>query len=170
MRRQRRRSHKQASQKSSSNKSIAHRHPPAELFFLPGSNHTALPIATTRPYSVQREFMAAASPSTMTGTSRADPERWNAMKRLISAALALSLLGTTAAIARPWEGGHHGGYHYRHDGYRHHGDGAAAALGIGLGLFALAAIAASHDRDRDYDRRYYDAPPPPPPPPPYRGW
>ncbi len=87
------------------------------------------------------------------------------MKRLISAALALSLLGTTAAIADPYHGGHgyRGGYEH---GYRHHGGDGAAVLGLGLGLFALAAIASSHDHDR-YDEHYYNdgryGPPPPPP-------
>jgi hypothetical protein len=99
------------------------------------------------------------------------------MKRLISAALALSLLGTTAALADPWRGGGNGyrGGHGYHDNYRRgRGDnGAGIALGVGLGLFALAAIAASNqNRDRYYGGYdYYDAPPPPPPPPrAYRGY
>ena len=92
------------------------------------------------------------------------------MKRLIGAALALSLLGTTADSAQPWHGSYRGGYSHGYGGYRH-GNGAGVALGLGLGLFALAAIAASNDHDR-YDERYqggyYNAPPPPPP---YqRGW
>ena len=81
------------------------------------------------------------------------------MKRLISAALALSLLGATAAQAFPA----HGGFDYRDRSWRHHDDGGAIAAGIGL--FALAAILASqqnrdHDdwqyRDRDYGYRDYD--------------
>lgn len=86
------------------------------------------------------------------------------MKRLISAALALSLLGATAASAQPYR---HGGGHYRsHNG----GNNGAAILGLGLGLFALGAIAASSQRDRYEDRYYdrYDYGPPPPPPPRYR--
>jgi hypothetical protein len=79
----------------------------------------------------------------------------NAMKRLISAALALTLLGTTAAVADPW--GRHGrGGHYGH-GYRHGGNnGAGLAIGLGIGLFALAAIAASQHNDRYDDRYAYD--------------
>ncbi|HKU64535.1 MAG TPA: hypothetical protein VJQ06_05710 [Rhizomicrobium sp.] len=79
------------------------------------------------------------------------------MKRLISAALALTLLGTSAAVADPW--GRHGGgwrgHGYHERGYRHGDNGAGLAIGLGIGLFALAAIAASqHDEDR-YDRRGY---------------
>lgn len=98
------------------------------------------------------------------------------LKRLLCATLALSLMGATAASARPWNSGHHADNrsHYSHSyghgdrygwrGERHHGnDGAAAVLGIGLGLFALAAIASSND-DRYYGDRYYGPPPPPPPP------
>ena len=74
------------------------------------------------------------------------------MKRFISAALALTLLGTSAAVADPW--GRRGGHYDR--GYRHGDNGAGLAIGLGIGLFALAAIAASqhHDEDR-YDRRAY---------------
>ena len=74
------------------------------------------------------------------------------MKRIICAALALALLGSTAAQARGWHDG--GGWHGR-GGY-HHG-GGDAALGIGLGFLALGIIAAesAHDRDRyDRDERY----------------
>ena len=79
------------------------------------------------------------------------------MKRLISAALALTLIGSTAAVADPY--GHRGGWgggrgHYDR-GYRHGDNGAGLAIGLGVGLFALAAIAASqHDEDR-YDNRAY---------------
>jgi hypothetical protein len=96
------------------------------------------------------------------------------MKRLLYATLALSLMGATAASARPWNRGHYAGHepHYSY-GYSHgwhgdryyRGDGAAAVLGVGLGLFALAAITAQNND------RYYDyGPPPPPPPPVYRGY
>jgi len=71
------------------------------------------------------------------------------MKRLVCAALALSLIGSTAAVAQPY--GRSGGW----GGYSHHnrGDnGAGLAIGLGVGLFALAAIAASQHQDRDYDR------------------
>jgi len=79
------------------------------------------------------------------------------MKRLISAALVLSLLGATAASAAP--------AHapltpvdYRGYSYRHHDDGNGAAIAAGIGFLALAAILASqHDRDRGgwYDRDDY---------------
>ena len=80
------------------------------------------------------------------------------MKRLISAALALTLLGTSAAVADPW-GRHGGGWrdHGRYDrGYRHGDNGAGLAIGLGVGLFALAAIAASQHNDRYDDRYGYD--------------
>ena len=94
------------------------------------------------------------------------------MKRLISAALALTLLGATAASAQSYRGGH-GGYSrgYGHGGGWHgRGDGGAL-LGLGIGLFALGAIAASSSHDRYEDRYYdrYDYGPPPPPPPAYYG-
>lgn len=102
------------------------------------------------------------------------------MKRLISLtvtmAMALSLLGASAASARDWRSGRYGDYRphhgysqsWRHGGRHHSGDdGAAAALGIGLGLFALAAIMSSSQRNDGYDARYDYGPPPPPPPPAY---
>jgi hypothetical protein len=85
------------------------------------------------------------------------------IKRIIGAALALSLLGATAASA---QGYRHGGGYGHGGGYSHgggwHGRGNDGALiGLGVGLFALGAIAASqHDR---YDDRYEYGPPPPPP-------
>jgi hypothetical protein len=83
------------------------------------------------------------------------------MKRLMCAALALSLLGATAASARPYHGG---GYDYHHGGGWHRGGGNGALIGLGVGLFALGAIAASQQHDRYYDRYDYGPPPPPPPP------
>ena len=87
------------------------------------------------------------------------------MKRLISATLALTLMGTVAASAQSYRGGHgsYGGYDrgyhnsYRGDyrGYRSHNDGGAL-IGLGIGLMALAAIASSQHHDRDYDRYGYD--------------
>ena len=94
------------------------------------------------------------------------------MKRLLSGltagALALSLLGTTAASAQPFRhggyNGYHGGWHDR--GWRGH-DNTGALVGLGVGLFALGAIAAASSHDRYYDRYEYGPPPPPPPPPAY---
>ena len=71
------------------------------------------------------------------------------MKRLISATLALSLLGVTAASAAPY------GYdnQYRDSGYRSDNNGAAIAAGVGF--LALAAILASQNhRDFYVDRGY----------------
>ena len=87
------------------------------------------------------------------------------MKRLLSAALALSLLSGTAAFAEPFD--HRGGHHDRGDfdrgnhgwDHRRHGNDAGTAIAVGVGLLALTAIiAASQDRDRgaQYDRRRND--------------
>ena len=79
------------------------------------------------------------------------------MKRLISAALVLTILGSTAAVADP-RGRHGGGWrsHGHYDrGYRHGDNGAGLAIGLGVGLFALAAIAASQNNDRYDDRGAY---------------
>lgn len=95
------------------------------------------------------------------------------MKRLVSTVLALSLLGTVAASAQPYNGGYgngaygnNGGYsrgiqrnyrdngwdrnryggNYDHRDYRDRNRGhndGAALIGLGIGLFALAAIASS---------------------------
>lgn len=71
------------------------------------------------------------------------------MKRLISAALALSLLGATAASAAPVN--HATQVQYR-DSYRHRGGDNGAAIAAGIGFVALAAILASQNNHRDYDR------------------
>ena len=76
------------------------------------------------------------------------------MKRLVCAALALTLLGTAAASAQSYgRGGYDRGYSQRH------GDNTGALIGLGIGLFALGAIVASqHDNDRDrYDDRAYQS-------------
>jgi hypothetical protein len=77
------------------------------------------------------------------------------MKRVLSAVLALSLLGTTAAYAGPrGHGGHHGGWHHDHGG-----DGAAIAVGIGaLALFGILAAQGKQDREQAaYERGREDA-------------
>jgi hypothetical protein len=86
------------------------------------------------------------------------------MKRLIGAALALSLLGATAASAAPAHGALQQ-VDYRDHSYRHRDNGNGAAVAAGIGFLALAAILASqnnHDHDgwyrhdRDYGYRPYD--------------
>ena len=84
------------------------------------------------------------------------------MKRILSVAMALALLGgsTTAALAhgrpnydrhagyryaQPYSSGY--GYGYR-DGYRR--DNGAAALGFGLLAFGLIATLAAQNNHRDY--------------------
>ena len=78
------------------------------------------------------------------------------MKRLVCAALVLSMLGTTAASAQPF---HRGGYGY---GW-HNRDDTGTLIGLGVGLFALGTIAGVSDHDRYNDRYAYGPPPPPPP-------
>lgn len=67
------------------------------------------------------------------------------MKRLLGAALALTLLGGSAAVAAPT------GYDNR--GYGHESNNGA--LFAGIGLFALAAILASQN-NRSYQRDWHD--------------
>ncbi len=94
----------------------------------------------------------------------APQERIKAMKRLICAALALTMLGATAASAQPF---HRGGYAYGGGWHRH--DDTGALIGLGVGLFALGTIAAASDHDRYNDRYQYGPPSPPPPPRAYYG-
>jgi hypothetical protein len=91
------------------------------------------------------------------------------MKRLMSAVLALTLLGATAASAQPYRHNNYGSYShsYGRDWHRHN-DNTGALIGLGIGLFALGAIAAASSHHDRYDDRYEYAPPPPPPPPAYR--
>lgn len=71
------------------------------------------------------------------------------MKRFVSAALALSLLGGTAAAAAPYDNGTN---HYR----TRHGDNGAAVV-AGIGLLALVAILASQQRHhRHYHSGWYN--------------
>jgi hypothetical protein len=71
----------------------------------------------------------------------------DAMKRLLSAALSLTLLGASvsAASADPYD-------HYRY--HRDH-DGNGAAIFAGFGLLTLAAVLASQHR-HDHDGWYRD--------------
>lgn len=86
------------------------------------------------------------------------------MKRLIGAALALSLLGATAASAAPAPNVAPRALQqidYRDHSYRHRDNGNGAAVAAGIGFLALAAILASqnnHDRDGWYshDRGWHD--------------
>ena len=108
---------------------------------------------------VQAEATAGLSLSPQDGASGSRPsDKETQMKRLLSAVLALTLLGTAAASAQPFRGGHggYGGYDRGyHDSYRGHNDGGAL-IGLGIGLMALAAVASAHDHDRDYRGGYYD--------------
>lgn len=97
------------------------------------------------------------------------------MKRLLSAALALTLMSGSVAYAEPPGGW---GHHDRDRGFDHRGrdfdrghfrgrhDDTGAAIAVGVGMLGLIAILAAQDRERR-DAQY--APPPPPPPPPGYG-
>ena len=68
------------------------------------------------------------------------------MKGLVSATLALSLLGGTAASAHDYRYGYGDrDYHrgYNDDSYRYHHRNDGAAIAAGIGLVALVAILAS---------------------------
>ena len=85
------------------------------------------------------------------------------MKRILSVALALTLLSGSAAVAGPYGHGNYGqhnGYsqHYRGDYYRgHRGNDAGPAIAVGVGILALTAILASQSRERERVReRGYD--------------
>lgn len=79
------------------------------------------------------------------------------MKRLISATLALSLLGGSAAMAAPYEQdghGYHNNYGYRDRSYdRHDNDGAAIVAGVGIAALAVM-LASQHHHYRDHDGWY----------------
>jgi hypothetical protein len=86
------------------------------------------------------------------------------MKKILSGALAATLLVTAAApaMAAP-----RGAYSRSHD-YRR--DNSGAMIGLGIGLFALGAIIASSQNNRTevyYGPRYEPRYVPPPPPPRY---
>ncbi len=83
------------------------------------------------------------------------------MKRLLSAVLALSLLGTTAASADSWgQGGYHGGWHGGgHYGGRYFGGAGVVALGLGILTLGILASESAHQRARYYDQDGYYGPP-----------
>ena len=84
------------------------------------------------------------------------------MKRLLSATLALSLLGGSAAVAAPYDHGNRGSNNGYSSGYdnRDRGDNDRGRRGndgaaIGLGIFALAAILASQNHQH-YNNGWYN--------------
>lgn len=91
------------------------------------------------------------------------------MKRLLSIALALTLMGTSVAMARGYQGGSYGdrgyngynGYSTPYRGgnaYRERNNDGAVAVGAGILALGLFAALASHNSDH-YSSSYY-APPP----------
>jgi hypothetical protein len=78
------------------------------------------------------------------------------MKRLLSAVLALTLLGTTAAVADPYGHGGQGyiGGYQSHDNYRGLGDDNSGIIVAGVGLVTLVAILASQHH-RHWHRGWY---------------
>jgi hypothetical protein len=82
------------------------------------------------------------------------------MKGLVSATLALSILGGTAASAQEYRYGygdrdfHRGYYDDSYYSYHHRNDGAAIAAGIGI--VALVAILASQHHHHYHDGWYGD--------------
>ncbi len=82
------------------------------------------------------------------------------MKRLLSAALALTLLSATAASAAPRG---HGGYSRSYHGGYGNRNAGGALIGLGIGLMALSVLSSSSRYDDPYYDRDYYAPPPPPP-------
>src|SRR5258706_4591657 len=90
------------------------------------------------------------------GNGRSNEEGIFPMKRLLSVALALTLMGSSVAMARGYQGGSYGdrrGYNghsapYRGGyGYRDRSNDTAAAVGVGipaLWLFAALALQANH--------------------------
>jgi hypothetical protein len=82
------------------------------------------------------------------------------MKRLVSAALALTLLGATAAAAEPYDRGgqgYNGGYYNGYDNaYRGHDRDDNGAFVAGAGFLTLAAILASQHRHHRYHSGWYN--------------
>ena len=84
------------------------------------------------------------------------------VKRLVSATLALTLLGGSAAVAAPYDHGGNQGYNggygnaYRGDNYRGHDGNNSGAIVAGVGILALAAILASQHRHHHYHYGWYN--------------
>jgi len=90
------------------------------------------------------------------------------MKRLLSAALALSLLGGSAAVAAPYDQGgqsndrgyssqgNNGSYDNqdRGDNYRGHPHNDGGAIVAGVGILTLAAVLASQHRHHFHEGWY----------------
>ncbi len=85
------------------------------------------------------------------------------MKRLVSATLALTLLGGSAAVAAPYDlggqrynGGNQGyGNQYRGGSYYGHNGTNGGALVAGVGILILAAILASQHRHHHFHQGWY---------------
>jgi hypothetical protein len=78
------------------------------------------------------------------------------MKRLVSATLALSLLGGSAAVAAPYDHGgqgYNGGYSNQ---YRGHDGNNGGAIVAGVGILTLAAILASQHHHHRYHQGWYN--------------
>jgi|SRR5579871_1195971 len=77
------------------------------------------------------------------------------MKRLVSAALALTMLSGTAAVAAPYDHGGQGYYNGYGNQYRRHDGNNGAAIVAGVGILALAAILASQHHHHQYHDGWY---------------
>ncbi len=77
------------------------------------------------------------------------------MKRLVSATLALTLLGATAAVAEPYDRGGQG-YEGARDGYGDSYRDDSGAIVAGVGILTLAAILASQHRHHHYHYGWYN--------------
>ena len=78
------------------------------------------------------------------------------MKRLVSAALALTLLGTTAAAADPYDRGGQGYDRGYDNAYRGHDRDNNGAFVAGVGFLTLAAILASQHRHRHFHEGWFN--------------
>jgi hypothetical protein len=78
------------------------------------------------------------------------------MKRLLSATLALTLLGATAAAAEPYYRGGQGYDRDYDDAYRGHDRDNSGAIVAGVGFLTLAAILASQHRHRHFHDGWFN--------------